>query len=85
VIYYLNSEWRLGETILHKERQLIPVISEKYRALVGRMDERMRRQWAAAEASQLGRGGIAVVSAATGLARNTIRAGQRELAQPPQG
>jgi len=45
------------------------------------MDERMRRHWAAAEASQLGRGGIAAVSAATGLARNTIRAGQRELAQ----
>jgi len=41
----------------------------------------MRRHWAAAEASQLGRGGIAAVSAAAGLARNTIRAGQRELAQ----
>lgn len=49
------------------------------------MDERMRRQWAAAEASQLGRGGIAAVSAATGLARNTIRAGQRELSQPRDG
>ena len=48
------------------------------------MDERMRRQWAAAEASQLGRGGIAAVCAATGLARNTICAGQRELAQSPK-
>ena len=39
----------------------------------------MRRQWAAAEASTLGWGGIATVSAATGLARNTIAAGLREL------
>jgi hypothetical protein len=43
------------------------------------MDERMRRQWAAAEASALGWGGVTAVSLATGLARDTIAAGCREL------
>ncbi len=54
-------------------------IRRKYRALSPVMDERVRRQWAAAEAATLGWGGIATVSAATGLARNTIAAGLREL------
>ncbi|MCC6579775.1 MAG: ISAzo13 family transposase, partial [Phycisphaeraceae bacterium] len=45
-----------------------------------RMDERMRRQWAGAEAVALGRGGLAAVSRATGLALNTIKAGRAELA-----
>lgn len=43
------------------------------------MDERMRRQWAATEASDLGWGGVTSVAAATGLARNTIMVGVREL------
>jgi hypothetical protein len=43
------------------------------------MDERMRRQWAATEASDLGWGGVTAVSLATGLARNTIMAGTTEL------
>jgi hypothetical protein len=54
-------------------------IHEKFRALSAVMDERMRRQWAAAEASSMGWGGISAVAQATGLARNTILAGQREL------
>ncbi len=43
------------------------------------MDERMRRQWAAAEALDLGWGGVSTVAAATGLARNTIAVGIRDL------
>jgi hypothetical protein len=43
------------------------------------LDERGRRLWAAAESAALGYGGDAVVSAATGLARATIRAGRAEL------
>src|SRR6266704_2373895 len=43
------------------------------------MDERMRRQWAATEASDLGWGGVTSVARATGLARNTIMVGTREL------
>ena len=43
------------------------------------MDERMRRQWAAAEAMELGWGGITHVANATGISRTTILAGVREL------
>ncbi len=45
------------------------------------MDERHRRLWAGAEARALGRGGIALVARATGLARNTIVRGLVELAR----
>ena len=41
----------------------------------------MRRQWAATEASDLGWGGVSAVAVATGLARNTIMAGARDLAR----
>ncbi len=43
------------------------------------MDERMRRQWCAAEADAIGWGGVTLVAAATGLARNTIAVGIGEL------
>ena len=43
------------------------------------MDERMRRQWAAAEAMELAWGGVSCVARATGLSRTTILAGIREL------
>jgi len=56
-------------------------IRAKYRALLPAMDERHRRLWAGTEARALGRGGIAVVARATGLARNTIVRGLAELAQ----
>ena len=55
-------------------------IRAKYRALLPAMDERHRRLWAGTEARVLGRGGIAVVARATGLARNTIARGLAELA-----
>jgi Rhodopirellula transposase DDE domain len=45
------------------------------------LDERARRLWAAAESAAIGYGGDSLVSAATGLARETIRNGRRELAQ----
>jgi len=56
-------------------------IRTKYRALVPAMDERHRRWWAGTEARAMGRGGIAVVGRATGLARNTIVRGLAELRQ----
>jgi hypothetical protein len=46
------------------------------------LNERGRRVWAAAEAQTLGWGAISLVSAATGLARNTIQAGLREARDP---
>ena len=54
-------------------------IGERYRALAGEFDERRRRLWAAAEARSHGRGGLAAVVRATGMAENTVRAGLREL------
>jgi hypothetical protein len=56
-------------------------IRAKYIALSPVMDERVRRHWAATEAMALGWGGITIAARATGLARNTIAAGLRELAQ----
>ena len=54
-------------------------IRRKFAALDAVLDERARRQWAAAEAQELGYGGISCVAQATGLARDTIRAGLHEL------
>jgi hypothetical protein len=52
----------------------------KYLALSPLLNERLRRQWAAAEATVYGWGGIRAVSQATGFSANTIRKGQQELA-----
>jgi hypothetical protein len=60
---------------------VIEHIRTKFKALHPVMDERLRRQWAAAEATALGWGGISEVSQATGLARNTIALGIKELSQ----
>src|SRR5574341_1203643 len=57
-------------------------IRAKYRALAPTMNERVCRLWAGTEAKTLGHGGSAIVARATGLARNTIRRGLRELATP---
>lgn len=54
-------------------------IASRYAALETLMDERMRRQWAAAEARSYGWGGIRAVSRATGIAPNTIVKGIDEL------
>lgn len=62
-----------------QDETTIERIRQKYQALEPMMDERMRRQWAATEASDLGCGGATMVSNATGLARNTILVGKREL------
>jgi hypothetical protein len=56
-------------------------IYRKFQALAPVLDERSRRHWAAAEALELGRGGVSGVARATGLARNTIATGLRELRQ----
>jgi hypothetical protein len=54
-------------------------ISAKFRALFPSLSERMRRLWAGTEARAIGHGGIAVVVRATGLARNTVVRGLKEL------
>lgn len=55
-------------------------IREKFMALEAVLDERSRRLWAATEAKALGYGGQSLVAKATGLSRNTVRTGLRELA-----
>jgi Rhodopirellula transposase DDE domain len=54
-------------------------IRRKFLALTMAMDERIRRQWAAAEAMELGWGGVSSVWRATGISRTTILAGIQEL------
>lgn len=55
------------------------IIQTKFAALQGVMDERSRRLWAATEAKVIGRGGPTVVARATGLSRNTVYSGLKEL------
>ncbi len=59
-------------------------VRRKFQALEPVLNERSRRHWAAAEALELGWGGISAVAWATGLARDTIRTGIAELRQPEQ-
>ncbi len=61
------------------DARVVEWIRGKYQALGRELDERARRRWAATEALSLGWGGASAVSAATGLSRNTIRSGIREL------
>ena len=65
--------------------ELEATIVGKYSAVAPVLDERSRRRWAAAESAAIGYGGDALVSSATGLARETIRNGRREIArgEPP--
>jgi hypothetical protein len=65
-----------------QDAQVIAGIRRKFRALRPGMDERLRRQWAAAEARELGRGGVVALASATGMSRTTITVGLRELALP---
>ena len=60
--------------------ELEATIVEKYVAVAPMLDERTRRRWAAAESMAIGYGGDALVSSATGLARETIRKGRQEIA-----
>ena len=54
-------------------------IRQRYQAQAFLLNERTRRLFAAAEAEAAGRGGIAAVSRATGIARSTIGRGVAEL------
>ena len=55
------------------------IIRQKFEALSPRLDERSRRLWAGAEARALGYGGVSTVARATGMSRNTVKAGLRDL------
>jgi len=61
------------------DRPTLNGIRGKYRALSPALDERQRRLWAASEARALGRGGLALVVRATGMAKTTVLRGREEL------
>ena len=67
------------------ESLVIESIRRKFEALDHLLNERSRRLWAAAEAKELGWGGVSAVSQATTLSRTTITEGIRELDQGEHG
>jgi transposase len=60
-------------------------LARKLGSLWPHLNERQRRLLAAAEARELGRGGIAAVCRAVGISRPTVEAGLRELEEAPGG
>ena len=66
---------------MKRDIELEATLVAKYAAVGPVLDERSRRRWAAAESLAIGYGGDAVVSSATGVARETIRKGRREIAR----
>ena len=77
---------RSGTTFLHgllaEDPAMIDssAIRERFAAVSPHLSERDRRLFAASEARAVGHGGIAAVSAATGIAASTIGRGLKELA-----
>src|SRR5437899_9058439 len=57
-------------------------VGRRFKLIGGMLDERLRRCVAAAEALAIGRGGVSIVSRATGISRRAIQAGVAELKQP---
>src|SRR3990172_13287943 len=62
-----------------QKKAAIRGIETRYGALAPVMNERIRRQWAAAEARSYGWGGIRAVSRTIGMSPNTIVRGLAEL------
>jgi hypothetical protein len=58
---------------------VIETLRRKYLALSPTLTERGRRLWAGVEACEIGRGGVAWVARATGLAISTVRIGRDEV------
>ena len=61
----------------------VPEIKAKLDRMWPHLNERARRMVAASEATQIGYGGVTLVSHACGLSRVTINKGIRELSAPP--
>jgi hypothetical protein len=61
------------------DAQLGESVARRYAVLRPHLDERQRRLVLAAEAAELGRGGIAAVAASTGVHPDTVAKGVREL------
>lgn len=65
---------------MKRDTELESIIREKFKRFSPALDERTRRLWAASESRAIGFGGDSLVSAATTIARETIRKGRAELA-----
>jgi len=72
-------EFRFGVDGFCVQMPDVERIRRKYEALASVMDERVTRLWLAAEAEAFGRGGVAIVTAATGIPHKRIVAGKRDL------
>jgi transposase len=70
---------------MKRDAETQQALTKKYKVLAPVLDERARRRWAGMEAKALGYGGVSVVSAATGIARETIRHGISELGETDTG
>lgn len=57
-------------------------IQQKFATLKNHLNEKTKRLWCGAEAIALGKGGITLVSKATGISHPTIRHGIREINNP---
>jgi hypothetical protein len=81
----LLDKFHAGRSALDmRDPVVVESLRRKYQALRPSMDERLRRNWAAAEALELQWGGLSAVAEATGLSLTTIRRGVRELHAPPE-
>ena len=58
-------------------------VQQRFATLEPVIDERTRRLLVAAESAALGPGGISILSQATGVSRQVIRQGLRELNEAP--
>jgi len=61
---------------------VLAAVRQRFARLAPYLSEQTRRFWAATESLTIGRGGVALVAAATGIARATILRGQQDLNQP---
>jgi hypothetical protein len=70
--------WEDGQV---KKDMINMQVKERYEVLKGVLNERSRRIWAAAEAKAIGKGGQILVARATGIHKNTVLAGMKEIRQ----
>lgn len=64
---------------MRRDLELEAKLVDKFAAIGPLLDEKALRLWAATESIALGYGGDSIVSSATGLSRDRIRRGRREL------
>ena len=57
-------------------------IKQKYEKLAQSLNEKTRRLFLGSEANTIGRGGISLIARATGVTRNTIKRGMKDLNNP---